>query len=100
MSIKVLAVCGLGIGSSIVLKINATKVFQSLGVDFNLEVADIGTAKSIPFDVAITSNELAETLKNGVSQDRKEGVIPINNFVDLDEMKAKVEEFLKRRQLI
>ena len=44
---KVLAVCGLGIGSSIILKINVGKVLDELGVkDYSLDVADIGSAQS------------------------------------------------------
>lgn len=55
---KVLAVCGLGIGSSIILKINVGKILDELGVkDYQLDVADIGSAQSIRFDMAVTDRK-------------------------------------------
>lgn len=95
MGLRVLACCGLGIGSSIILKTNALKIFQELGVDFNLEVADMTTAKSIPFDLAITNVELSETLRNSVPENQKDKIISISNFIDKKEMKRKIEEFLR-----
>ena len=93
---KVLAVCGLGIGSSIMLKINVGKILNELGVkNYTLDVADIGTAKSIPFDMVVTSVELADVLKKGTKPERHFRILPITNFVSKDEMKSKVIACLK-----
>ena len=94
---KVLAVCGLGIGSSIILKINIGKVLDELGVKYySLDVADIGTAQSVSFDMAITSVELAGILSDSLPEQERYRVIPISNFVDKDEMRTKAEAVLKR----
>ncbi len=94
---KVLAVCGLGIGSSIVLKINVGKVLDQLGVeDYQLDVADIGSAQSIHFDMAVTSVELADVLSKKMPDDQKWRVIAISNFVDKKEMAEKVSACLER----
>lgn len=94
---KVLAVCGLGIGSSIILKINVGKVLDELGVkDYSLDVADIGSAQSIRFDVAVTSVELAGVLSKNMKDEDKLRVLAISNFVDKNEMKEKVKTCLEQ----
>ena len=94
---KVLAVCGLGIGSSIILKINVGKVLDELGVkDYSLDVADIGSAQSIHFDMAVTSVELAGVLSKNMKEEDKFRVLAISNFVDKNEMKEKVKTCLER----
>ncbi|RHR10668.1 PTS sugar transporter subunit IIB [Pseudoflavonifractor sp. AF19-9AC] len=94
---KVLAVCGLGIGSSIILKINVGKVLDELGVkDYSLDVADIGSAQSIHFDLAVTSVELAGILSKNMKDEDKFRVLAISNFVDKNEMKEKVKACLEQ----
>lgn len=94
---NVLAVCGLGIGSSIMLKINVEKILNELGIDdYQLNVADIGTARSMPFDMVVTSTELADVLKEGTPQERHFRILPISNFVDKDEMREKVKNCIEQ----
>ena len=93
---KVLAVCGLGIGSSVILKISVGKILDDIGVkNYSIDVADIGTAKSIPFDMAVTNVELADVLKKGIPLEKHLRVVTVNNFVDKDEMKSKISACLK-----
>ncbi|MFZ7132556.1 MAG: PTS sugar transporter subunit IIB [Eubacteriales bacterium] len=94
---KVLAVCGLGIGSSIILKINVGRILDELGIkDYSLDVADIGTARSMPFDMVVTSVELAGVLKHNVREEKHFRILPINNFVDKNEMREKVKGCLAK----
>lgn len=96
---NVLAVCGLGIGSSIILKINVGKILEELGVkDYKLDVADIGTARSMPFDMVVTSVELAGVLKKNTPEEKHFRILPINNFVDKNEMRTKVKECIDKIQ--
>lgn len=85
---KILAVCGMGIGTSIILKMNTEKAAQNLGLDADVEVADIGTARgaAATADVVLTSAELAEEL-GGIDAP----VVTITNFTDLDEITAALE---------
>ncbi|GAA1752063.1 MULTISPECIES: PTS sugar transporter subunit IIB [Streptomonospora] len=84
---KILAVCGMGIGTSILLKSNAEKAAKDLGLDADVEVADIGTARGAAStaDVVLTSGELAAELGDmGVP------VVVVDNFVDGDEVRNKL----------
>lgn len=84
---KVLAVCGMGLGSGLILRMQAEKALRQLGVTADLEVADIGTARAIApsADVIITSEELAQQLGQV-----KPRVVTITNFIDLREMVEKL----------
>lgn len=88
---KILAVCGMGLGSGLLLRMQAEKALRQLGVQADLEVADIGSARAMAqtADLIITSNELAEQL--GPVRPR---VVTIVNFVDLDEMIRKLKAAL------
>src|SRR2546426_11794564 len=90
--VKLLAVCGRGFGSGLLLRMQAEKALRQLGiVDADLEVADIGSARAMAqtADLIITSNELAEQLGKV-----KPRVVTISNFVDLKEMVEKLRAAL------
>lgn len=84
---KILAVCGMGLGSGLLLRMQAEKALKTLGVQADLEVADIGTARAAAqtADLIITSHELAQQLA-GV----KPKIVTISNFIDLQEMVTKL----------
>ena len=85
---KILAVCGMGLGTGLVLRMQAEKALKQLGLEADLEVADIGTAKALAStaDYILTSTELAEEL--GAVKPK---VITISNFIDLEEMVTKLK---------
>ncbi len=84
---RIITVCGMGIGTSILLKMNTDKALEQLGREGDVEAADIGTAKGAAStaDLVLTSAELAEELE---SVDVP--VIVINNFMDVDEIASAV----------
>ncbi|KRE81431.1 PTS sugar transporter subunit IIB [Arthrobacter sp. Soil764] len=84
---KIVAVCGMGIGTSVLLKMNAEKVLQDLGVDADIEAADIGVARGAAqtAEIVLTSQELAPEIGDVPAE-----VIVIENFFDLDEIHKKL----------
>jgi ascorbate PTS system EIIB component len=91
--VKILAVCGMGLGTGLLLRMQAEKALRQLGVEADLEVADIGSARALAqtADLIITSQELAEQLGSV-----KPRVVTISNFVDLKEMVEKLRAVLAR----
>lgn len=89
---KILAVCGMGLGSALILRMQAEKALKELGLTADLEVADIGTARAIApsADLILTSQELAEQLGTV-----KPKVVTISNFIDLREMVTKLKAALE-----
>ncbi|MCY7289984.1 MAG: PTS sugar transporter subunit IIB [Cryobacterium sp.] len=84
---KIITVCGMGIGTSVLLKMNAEKVLRQLGIDADVEAADIGVARGMArdADIVLTSADLAPEIGD-VDAD----VIVINNFFDLVEIADKL----------
>jgi PTS system ascorbate-specific IIB component len=85
---KILAVCGMGLGSALVLRMQAEKALKELGLEAELEVTDIGTARAVApkADLILTSEELAPQL--GAVKPK---VVTISNFIDLREMVTKLK---------
>lgn len=86
---KVLAVCGMGLGSSLILRMQVEKALKQLGLKGSVEVADIGTARALASsaDLIVTSKKLAERMK-----DYDTPIVTISNYMDLDEMTTKIRE--------
>ncbi|WP_313407719.1 PTS sugar transporter subunit IIB [Aeromicrobium sp.] len=84
---KIVAVCGMGIGTSVLLKMNAEKALRALGVDADVEAADIGTAKGAArtAQIVLTSAELAPEIGDVPAE-----VVVIDNFMDVAEITEKL----------
>ncbi|MEW9033924.1 MAG: PTS sugar transporter subunit IIB [Planifilum fimeticola] len=86
---KVLCVCGLGQGTSLILRMNVETVLKEMGVDADVEHMDVSGASSMPADYIVTNGELAKTL-----DDRGVPVIRVENYFDLDEIRTALKEHL------
>jgi ascorbate PTS system EIIB component len=89
--VKIIAVCGMGIGTSVLLKINAEKVLKMLDIEATVEAADMSTARQASFDaqIILTTPELVESLR-GVNAE----IISIDHFFDLEELNTKLSKAL------
>lgn len=86
---KILCVCGLGQGTSLILRMNVENVLNGMGVNADVEHTDVSTASGTAADYIITSTELAQSL-----QGHEAKVVIVNNYFDNDEIKQKLEEVL------
>ncbi|MEM2526034.1 MAG: PTS sugar transporter subunit IIB [Candidatus Methanomethylicaceae archaeon] len=80
--LKILAVCGMGLGSSLVLKLSIEKALKELNLEGEVTTADIVTAKGagLDADVIITSNELAQQLG-----EINIPIVTVKNYVNISE---------------
>lgn len=90
---KILAVCGFGVGSSMVLKMTIDKVAKEMGIQASVENTDLSTAKASQADVYFTSQELLNDLSSSV----KNPVYPVKKYMDKEEVKMQLEKFLEER---
>lgn len=88
---KVLAVCGMGFGSSMVLRMTIESVLKEAKIKASVITSDIGTARGEAADVIVTSAEFARLLA-----DKKIPIVVIKNYVDKKEMKEKLLPVLQR----
>jgi PTS system ascorbate-specific IIB component len=85
---KIVALCGVGIGTSAILKVNAERALERLDIQADVTAADIASVKLAAADaqVILTSSELVPSIGKTNAD-----VIIIDNFFDLDELVAKLE---------
>jgi PTS system ascorbate-specific IIB component len=87
---KIIAVCGAGIGTSVLLKMNAEKVLRTLGIDAIVDAADIDTARaSRDAQILLTTPEIVDKLQGLPSE-----VIAIDHVFDLTELSEKLSKAL------
>ena len=87
---KIIAVCGAGIGTSVLLKMNAEKVLRTLGIDAIVDAADIDTARaSRDAQILLTTPEIVDKLQGLPSE-----IIAIDHVFDLTELSEKLSKAL------
>lgn len=87
---KIIAVCGMGIGTSVLLKMNAEKVLRQLELTATVEATDVKTAQvSRDAQIILTTPDLVAQLQGLPSE-----VIAIEHFFDLEEISEKLSKAL------
>lgn len=88
---KIVAVCGVGIGTSVLLKINAEKVLRMLDIEATVEAADIATVRQVSFDaqIILTTPDLVDQLQGLPAE-----IISIQRVFDLEELSSKLSKAL------
>lgn len=85
--VKIYAVCGAGIGTSVLLKSNADRVLASLGIEAEVQAVSISDALSSDSlaQIVLITPELQEQI-SGIRSE----VIPIDNIFNLEELEKKL----------
>lgn len=87
---KLLAVCGMGIGTSVLLKMNAEKVLRMLDIEATVDATDLASAQTRrDAQVILTTPDLVEQLQGLPAE-----VIAIEHFFDLEEITEKLSHSL------
>ena len=86
-----MTICGAGIGSSGILKVNAERVLRKLDINATVVAADIDSVKEVAADaqVILTSAEFVDAIGKTFAD-----VIVIENYFDTAELSAKLEAAL------
>ncbi|MDE2386225.1 MAG: PTS sugar transporter subunit IIB [Actinomycetales bacterium] len=87
---KLLAVCGMGIGTSVLLKMNAEKVLRLLEIEATVDATDLASAQTRrDAQVILTTPDLVDQLQGLPAE-----VIAIEHFFDLEEITEKLSHSL------
>lgn len=88
---KIVAICGAGIGSSGILKVNAERVLKRLDIDADVVAADIASLPDVigTAQVILTSAEFVEAIGKTFAD-----VVVIENYFDTAELTTKLEKAL------
>lgn len=91
--LKVLAACGNGMGSSLIIKMKIEKVLKDMGLKCEVHHASVGQAKSDAknFDLVLVSQVFIKEFANAGNAK----IIGLLNLLSEQEIKDKVNEALK-----
>ena len=88
---KIVAICGAGVGTSAILKLNAERVLDRLGIEAEVTASDLASVAVTAADaqVILTSPELADKIGPTYAD-----VVVVQNYFDVDELEQKLEKAL------
>lgn len=87
MKLKILTVCGNGIGSSLMLAMKVQEICVEEGIDADVESCDFNSAQGRPADLIITVKELAQQFEG-------RNVAVIRSYVNKKKIKEDVLDAL------
>lgn len=92
---KIIAVCGLGIGTSAILKVNAERALDRLGLSADVDASDLAGIAVAAADaqVILTSTELGDAVRTAIGRSFAE-IVEVSNYFDVEEISAKLETSL------
>ncbi len=89
---KIITVCGLGVGSSLILKMSVEKAAKDIGLRCDVEHWDMGTIAGVPHDLILASKDLKGSFPESITK-----IVYINNIIDGNEVKEKLIQFLNEK---
>ncbi|SHE33515.1 PTS system, ascorbate-specific IIB component [Thermoanaerobacter uzonensis DSM 18761] len=92
MLIKVVTVCGMGVGSSVIAKLNVENLLKKLDINGNVDSCDLGSVTSTNGDIYVTTKEIFENLPENI----KDKTIVISNFVAIKEIEEVLAPIFKK----
>ncbi len=89
---KILAVCGFGVGSSMILKMTIQKALKDLEVEAEVVNTDLSDAGSYGADAIFTSPDFVGDLEKRVKNAR---LYPVKKYSDKEEIKGQLKKMLE-----
>mgnify|MGYP001126008238 CR=1 FL=1 len=92
---KIVAICGMGFGSSFIVELNIKNALKELGVkDIEVDHMDLGSAYPGVADLIICGKDLEDNCK------RFGEVMPLNSLFDKKELMDKIKQVLTEKGVI
>jgi hypothetical protein len=88
---KIMAVCGSGLGSSFMMEMNAKKALAKLGIDAEVAHTDLASVTVNDADVFIMASDIAQS-----SSIPMEKIVIVKNIVSVSEFEEKLSEYFNR----
>lgn len=89
--LKIMLVCGFGLGSSMILKMTLDKVLKNNAINAETFCSDEATAHGQFFDIVFTSEEMSKLFHGS-----DKPVIVIKNFLSSAELEEKGLEIIRK----
>lgn len=85
---KIMAVCGHGLGSSFMLEMNIKKALKLIGIEAEVEHADLSSATPDAADLFVIGKDLSSSIT--VPENKK---VVLNSIIDKKELEEKLRSY-------
>ena len=85
--ITVATVCGMGLGTSMMLAMQVRQILKDAGIAAKVDPVDLGSFKSQPADVVVTTTSMAKQVSGTSAK-----VVLIDNLIDREHIRTRVME--------
>ncbi|NIY48826.1 PTS sugar transporter subunit IIB [Cedecea colo] len=93
--LKILCVCGCGLGSSFAIEMTAKAVLKKLEIPAEIDHTTVSEAGAFKSDIILTQKTFADILTADASEEEIKRVIVLHKLTDKDEIEKKIVAFLK-----
>lgn len=92
MALKIIAACGNGMGTSMIIKLKVEKICKELGVDASVEALSMGQSKGLTNSVDIIISSIH--LSSEFNHNQKAKIVGVKNLMDENEIKTELSKAL------
>lgn len=82
---KIMAICGSGLGSSFMVEMNIKKVLKKLNIQADVEHSDLSSATPEAADLFVMAKDIAASASVPEAK-----LVVINNIIDINELEAQL----------
>lgn len=83
--IKIVTVCGAGVGSSMMERVFAQQILNAENIEAEVDASDISSVDPNGYDIVITTSDFAEQLSHTTSE-----IIRIDNLMDKEYLREQL----------
>ncbi len=87
--VNILTVCGVGSGSSLILRMYVEDVLEELGARYSVQAGQASEARGTNADIVMCAHEFLS-----VCEGSKARIVPIKSFTDKDELRTTMKKVL------
>lgn len=88
---KIMAICGSGLGSSFMVEMNIKKVLKKIGIEADVEHSDLSSAIPSEADLFVMAKDIAASASIPDNQ-----LIVITNIIDINELETKLRAYFNK----
>ena len=88
---KIMAICGSGLGSSFMVEMNIKKVLKKMGVEADVEHSDLSSAIPSEADLFVMAKDIAASASIPDNQ-----LIVITNIIYINELETKLRAYFNK----
>jgi PTS system ascorbate-specific IIB component len=89
---KIMAICGSGLGSSFMVEMNIKKVLKKLNIEAEVEHSDLSSATPGAADLFVMAKDIAASASVPDHQ-----LVVLNNIIDINELEAKLSDYFNKQ---